>query len=87
LQGWDDLYLGPMNEPGFLDQAKAARALAEEAKLAKEKRVRDEAFAQHVLLSGRMAAWPHGRMAAWPALKRLQLHRKDWLRYLTLFWP
>jgi len=43
---------GPMNEPGFLEKAKTARTLAEAAKLAKEKRVRDEALGKHVLLSG-----------------------------------
>ena len=41
-----------MNEPGFLEKAKTARTLAEAAKLAKEKRVRDEALGKHVLLSG-----------------------------------
>ena len=41
-----------MNEPGFLEKAKAAHTLAEAAKLAKEKRVRDEALGKHFLNSG-----------------------------------
>ena len=41
-----------MKEPRFLEKAKSAHTLAEAAKLAKEKRVRDEALAKHVLISG-----------------------------------
>ena len=49
----DDLYLNPINEPGFLDKAKEAHALEAEAKVEEHKRVRDEALAQHVLLGVR----------------------------------
>jgi hypothetical protein len=52
MQGWDDLYLNPINEPGFLDKAKEAHALEAEAKVEEQKRVRDEALARHVLLTG-----------------------------------
>jgi len=52
MQGWDDLYLNPINE-GFLDKAKEAHALEAEAKVEEHKRVRDEALAQHVLLGVR----------------------------------
>ena len=52
MQGWDDLYLNPINE-GFLEKAKEAHALEAEAKVEEHKRVRDEALAQHVLLGVR----------------------------------
>ena len=47
-QGWGDLYLGPINKPGFLDEANQARELAvQEAALAQSK-FRDEALAEHI---------------------------------------
>ena len=54
-QGWDDLYLGPINKPGFLAEAKQSRDQAvKEAALAKSK-LRDEALAEHIRAGGNVA--------------------------------
>jgi hypothetical protein len=84
LQGWDDLYLGPMNESGFLEKAKSAHKLAEEAKLVKEKRVRDDALAQHVLRTSSIAGFeepagaPQGLVAVPDLVLALQQGESHW---------